>query len=108
MKTIVVAGMLALASWGVAAQDRQSERAAFCGKLGSAYQVAAGYRDQGQDPKDAQNALAGIGLPDKVIKDTINNVYFNPVFERARGAYLGREVGFACIYGPPKAFEPLK
>ena len=105
MKTIIFAVVLAGVSFLASADEAKTN---YCARSANLYAMAAQYRDGGIAPEQTLNAASGIKdfqLDEK--KRIINQVYFDPAFERAGGAALHSQMLESCLSGPKK-HTPLK
>jgi hypothetical protein len=107
MKTTILAALLAVASIGASAQEKM-DAYRYCALLTSTYDVAISARNTGFDPLRALG-MTPQDLPENIRKGVINQVYFDPIFERVVSTSNMRfEVMQTCLHGPRKPFEPLK
>lgn len=108
MKPIILAALLAVSSFGVAAQDNQPERGRYCILLAATYSNAIHARNRSLDPKQAL-AMTPPEISMQVRKDAVNQVYFDPIFKGVIDSEDARfEIMQACLHDPKKPFEPLK
>jgi hypothetical protein len=97
------------------AKDPEVERCkqnkvCYCSNLGSVYENSAKFRDDNFSPEYAFRLLAGVygkTFSDKVIKNAINQVYFDSGFFYAGGHVLQDQMMNICL-GNIKPFKPLK
>lgn len=105
MKTIILAALL-VTTTSVALADEAKTN--YCARSANLYAMAAQYRDGGIAPQQTLSAASGIKefeLDEK--KRIINQVYFDPAFERASGTALHSQMLELCLSGPKK-YIPLQ
>ena len=119
MKTIFLAGVLALASLGAQARAAPQD----CVTRSIIFETAANYRDLGLSPQKALDAIRQMNLPplvavkemteaqnktnnDGMNKFLVNAVYFSPS-NALPANLLSARILDACMNDQPK-FEPLK
>jgi hypothetical protein len=109
VKAFFLAGMLGLVSVGAVAElTPKSGDSSFCGSFGAMHRAISDWKGSGFDPMKTLEAVRSFQIPEKLTKEVINNIYFNPAFANAGGMALEMQVTQSCMYGPPKPFEPLK
>jgi hypothetical protein len=106
MKTIILAALLAGASFEASADEITKESR--CSIISIIYQNAATARNLGRPPEIALDMASSFKeIPISERKAIINRVYFEQSFAMAGGDALRWQMLDLCLYGPNN-FKPLK
>lgn len=116
-KLIIIASML-FASCASSANQPFDAKTAYCRDLGNEFRSVADFRNMGMSPQtvfglvrdsfiNKSTERSQSGITEKVIKTTVNLVFFNPDFANTGGLNFQLQVEDSCMRDGAPKYQPL-